>query len=40
MTRRNARVLVQLLAADFLLPVWLPDERTRGLHRKSLGGRI
>ena len=25
----DARILAQLLAADFLPPVWLPDERTR-----------
>ena len=28
-----ARILAQLLAADFLPPVWLPDERTRSLSR-------
>src|SRR5579871_3138263 len=27
----DARILAQLLAADFLPPVWLPDERTRRL---------
>ena len=27
----DARILAQLLAADFLPPVWLPDERTRSL---------
>jgi transposase len=30
----DARILAQLLAADFLPPVWLPDERTRGLRRQ------
>ena len=29
----DARILAQLLAADFLPPVWLPDERTRMLRR-------
>ena len=29
----DARILAQLLAADFLPPVWLPDERTRRLRR-------
>jgi transposase len=27
----DARILAQLLAADFLPPVWLPDDRTRAL---------
>jgi transposase len=30
----DAKILAQLLAADFLPPVWLPDERTRGLRRQ------
>jgi transposase len=30
----DARILSQLLAADFLPPVWLPDERTRSLRRQ------
>ena len=30
----DARILAQLLAADFLPPVWLPDERTRTLRRQ------
>ena len=30
----DARLLAQLLAADFLPPVWLPDERTRALRRQ------
>ncbi|PWJ26637.1 transposase [Branchiibius hedensis] len=30
----DARILAQLLAADFLPPVWLPDERTRSLRRQ------
>jgi transposase len=30
----DARILAQLLAADFLPPVWLPDERTRCLRRQ------
>jgi transposase len=30
----DARILAQLLAADFLPSVWLPDERTRGLRRQ------
>jgi transposase len=30
----DARILAQLLAADFLPPVWLPDERTRALRRQ------
>jgi transposase len=29
----DARILAQLLAADFLPPVWLPDDRTRALRR-------
>lgn len=29
----DARILAQLLAADFLPPVWLPDERTQMLRR-------
>ncbi|MEV7239041.1 IS110 family transposase [Streptomyces sp. NPDC051020] len=29
----DARILAQLLAADFLPPVWLPDEHTRQLRR-------
>ena len=29
-------ILAQLLAADFLPPVWLPDERTRGLRRQVM----
>lgn len=29
----DARILAQLLAADFLPPVWLPDERTARLRR-------
>src|SRR6476620_5610261 len=32
----DARILAQLLAADFLPPVWLPDERTRGLRRQVM----
>lgn len=32
----DARILAQLLAADFLPPVWLPDERIRGLRRQVL----
>src|SRR5574340_11270 len=31
----DARILAQLLAADFLPPVWLPDERTRRLRRQT-----
>ena len=27
------RILAQLLAADFLPPVWLPDDRTRAVRR-------
>jgi transposase len=30
----DARILAQLLAADFLPPVWLPDDRTRMLRRQ------
>jgi transposase len=30
----DARILAQLLAADFLPPVWLPDDRTRCLRRQ------
>jgi transposase len=30
----DARILAQLLAADFLPPVWLPDDRTRSLRRQ------
>ena len=30
----DARILAQLLAADFLPPVWLPDQRTRRLRRQ------
>ncbi|HZC74045.1 MAG TPA: IS110 family transposase [Jatrophihabitans sp.] len=30
----DARILAQLLAADFLPPVWLPDERTWALRRQ------
>lgn len=30
----DARILAQLLAADFLPPVWLPDEQTRSLRRQ------
>jgi transposase len=30
----DARILAQLLAADFLPPVWLPDDRTRRLRRQ------
>jgi transposase len=29
----DARILAQLLGADFLPPVWLPDDRTRRLRR-------
>ena len=29
----DARILAQLLAADFLPPVWLPDDRIRMLRR-------
>ncbi|MFD7710547.1 transposase [Streptomyces sp. NPDC059786] len=31
----DARILAQLLAADFLPGTWLPDERTRMLRRLS-----
>ena len=31
----DARILAQLLAADFLPPVWLPDDRTRALRRQA-----
>jgi transposase len=31
----DARILAQLLAADFLPPVWLPDERTARLRRMT-----
>lgn len=31
----DARILAQLLAADFLPPVWLPDDRTRMLRRQA-----
>jgi transposase len=30
----DAQILAQLLAADFLPPVWLPDDRTRALRRQ------
>jgi transposase len=30
----DVRILAQLLAADFLPSVWLPDDRTRGLRRQ------
>src|SRR4051794_27441224 len=30
----DARILAQLLAADFLPPVWLPDDRIRSLRRQ------
>ena len=30
----DARILAQLLAADFLPPVWLPNDRTRALRRQ------
>ena len=30
----DARILAQLLAADFLPPVWLPDDQTRSLRRQ------
>src|SRR3954452_23141979 len=30
----DARILAQLLAADFLPSVWLPDDRTRALRRQ------
>src|SRR5213083_751011 len=32
----DAAILAQLLAADFLPPVWLPDERTRSLRRQVM----
>lgn len=32
----DARILAQLLAADFLPSVWLPDERTRRLRRQTM----
>jgi len=32
----DARILAQLLAADFLPPVWLPDDRTRRLRRQVM----
>jgi transposase len=32
----DARILAQLLAADFLPPVWLPDERARSLRRQVI----
>jgi len=32
----DARIVAQLLAADFLPPVWLPDERTRSLRRQVM----
>lgn len=32
----DARILAQLLAADFLPPVWLPDDRTRTLRRQVM----
>jgi len=35
----DARILAQLLAADFLPPVWLPDERTRSLRRAGDASR-
>ena len=35
----DARILAQLLAADFLPPVWLPDERTRCLRRQVIAAR-
>ncbi len=31
----DARILAQLLAADFLPPVWLPDDRTARLRRMT-----
>src|SRR5881392_4259620 len=30
----DAEVLAQLLAADYLPPVWMPDERTQALRRQ------
>jgi transposase len=32
----DARILAQLLAADFLPSVWLPDDRTRSLRRQVM----
>jgi transposase len=32
----DARILAHLLAADFLPPVWLPDDRTRSLRRQVM----
>lgn len=32
----DSRILAQLLAADFLPPVWLPDDRTRALRRQVM----
>lgn len=32
----DARILAQLLAAEFLPPVWLPDDRTRSLRRQVM----
>jgi transposase len=32
----DARILAQVLAADFLPPVWLPDDRTRSLRRQVM----
>jgi transposase len=32
----DARILAQLLAADFLPPMWLPDEGTRSLRRQVM----
>lgn len=32
----DARILAQLLAADFLPPVWLPDDHTRSLRRQVM----
>lgn len=32
----DARILAQLLAADFLPPIWLPDERTARLRRMTV----
>ena len=34
--KAGARILAQLLAADFLPPVWLPGERTRSLRRQVI----
>jgi hypothetical protein len=36
----DARILAQLLAADFLPSVWLPDDRTRMLRRIVPAARI